>query len=67
MRNIAHKATGSDLTADEFNDIPAEEENIIIPFIFPSMDVILYINFSFLLNHSLYIKSPTFIFIRVTP
>jgi hypothetical protein len=29
MRNIAHKTTGDTLTADEFNDIPAEEENLI--------------------------------------
>lgn len=29
MRNIAHKVTGDDLTADEFNDIPSEEKNII--------------------------------------
>jgi len=29
MRNIAHKFTGDDLTADEFNDIPEEEENLI--------------------------------------
>jgi hypothetical protein len=29
MRNIPHKITGDDLTADEFNDIPTEEENLI--------------------------------------
>jgi len=30
MRNIAHKITGDDLTADEFNDIPSELENLIL-------------------------------------
>lgn len=29
MRNIPIKVTGDDLTADEFNDIPEEEENLI--------------------------------------
>lgn len=29
MRNIPHKVTGDQLTADEFNDIPAELENAI--------------------------------------
>lgn len=29
MRNIPHKVTGDDLTADEFNDIPEEEENLV--------------------------------------
>lgn len=29
MRNLPHKVTGDDLTADEFNDIPEEEENLI--------------------------------------
>jgi len=29
MRNIPHKVTGDDLTADEFDDIPEEEENLI--------------------------------------
>lgn len=29
MRNISHKVTGDQLTADEFNDIPSELENTI--------------------------------------